>query len=86
MKVNYDEIMNSIIKGLLNGNEDKVIGQMLLQTDHPIGELINNDQESFEKIYAFLSPTAFSVLAELKNQLGDDLQILDDDGSSIDFE
>ena len=29
MKVSYDNIMNSIIKGLLNDNEDKVIDQML---------------------------------------------------------
>lgn len=86
MKINYNEIMNSIIKGLLNGNEDKVIGQMLLQTDHQIGELINNDQESFEKIYTFLSPTAFSVLAELKNQFGEKITVVDDDGGVIEFE
>lgn len=86
MKVNYDNIMNSIIKGLLNDNEDKIIGQMLLQTKHPIGELIGNDEESFNKIYSFLAPTAFSVLSELKNQLGEKLQVLDNDNELISFE
>ena len=86
MKVSYDNIMNSIIKGLLSNNEDKIIGQMLLQTNHPIGELIGNDEESFNKIYSFLAPTAFSVLSELKNQLGDDLVVLDEGNQPINFD
>lgn len=86
MKVSYDNIMNSIIKGLLSNNEDKIIGQMLLQTEHPIGELISSDEESFNKIYSFLAPTAFSVLSELKNQLGDDLIVLDEDNHPMDFD
>ncbi len=86
MKVNYNNIMNSIIKGLLNDNEDKIIGQMLLQTEHPIAELIGNDEESFNKVYSFLAPTAFSVLSELKNQLGDELIILDEDNEPVSFD
>ena len=86
MKVSYDNIMNSIIKGLLSNNEDKIIGQILLQTEHPIDELIGNDEESFNKIYSFLTPTAFSVLSELKNQLGDDLIVLDEDNHPMDFD
>lgn len=39
--------MNTIIKGLLSSNEDKIIGQILLQTEHSIDELIGNDEESF---------------------------------------
>jgi len=78
--------MNSIIKGLLNGNENQVIGQMLLQTEHSIEELIANNEASFSKIYSFLTPTAFSVLMELKEQLGNNFTVCDEDGAAINFD
>ncbi len=84
MKVQLNDIMQSIIKGLLNGNEDQVIGNMLIKTEHTIGDLITNDEASFTKIYDFLTPTAFSVLSELKQQLGSELVLLDEDGNEVD--
>lgn len=86
MQVQLNEIMNSIIKGLLNGNEDHVIGNMLLQTEHSIDALISNDEESFSKIYDYLTPTAFSVLAEIKEQLGNNLELLDEQGNIADID
>lgn len=83
MQVQLNDIMISIIKGLLNGNEDQVVGNMLLQTEHSMADLITNDEASFSKIYDFLTPTAYSVLAELKEQLGNELVLLDDEGNEI---
>jgi len=86
MQIQLNEILNSIIKGLLQGNEKQVISNMLLQTDHSIEEFIANDEASFTKIYEFLTPTAFSVLASLKEQLGDELILIDEDGDEVDVE
>ena len=85
MQIQLDNILNSIIKGILNGNEKQVISNMLLQTEYPIGDIIANDEDSFNKIYDFLTPTAFSVLAELKEQFGNDLQIVDEEGDIVDL-
>lgn len=85
MTVLYDQIMNSIIKGLLNNNEDQVIGQMLLQTEYSIDQLISNDEASFSKIYSFLTPTAFSVLVEMKNSLGEEFIVVDENDKPMEF-
>lgn len=86
MQVQLNEILNSIIKGLLQGNEKQVISNMLQQTDHSIEELIANDEASFTKIYEFLTPTAFSVLASLKEQLGEELVLVDEDGDEVEID
>lgn len=86
MQVQLNNILNSIIKGLLNGNEKQVISNMLLQTDHAIEDLISNDEAAFTKIYEFLTPQAFGVLASLKSDLGDELVIVDEDGDEVDIE
>lgn len=83
MQVQVNDIINSIIKGLLQGDEKQVIANMLQQTDYSIEELIANDEASFTKIYEYLTPQAFSVLASLKEDLGDELVIVDEDGDEV---
>lgn len=85
MQVQVDDIINSIIKGLLSGNEKQVIANMLQQTNYSIEELISNDEASFTKIYEFLTPQAFGVLASLKNDLGDSLVLVDEEGDEVEI-
>lgn len=85
MEVSYDKIMNAIIKGLLDNNENQIIGQMLLQTEYSIDQLISNDEAAFSKIYSYLTPTAFSVLQSLKNEMNDDFVLLDEEGKVLDI-
>lgn len=86
MQFQLDDTINSIIKGLLNGNEDEVVGNMLLQTNYSLNDLTTNDEASFTKIYEFLTPKAFAVLAQLKAQLGEQMELIDEDGDVVELD
>jgi hypothetical protein len=62
-----------------------IAANMLQQTDHSIDELIANDENSFTKIYEFLTPTAFPVLASMKEDMGDALLIVDEEGNEVEI-
>ena len=85
MTVEYSEVMFAITKGLLKHREEEIIAQMILQTEHSLGDLTDGSRESFEKIQLFQSETAFNILHELKELLGDDLKVMEE-GNEVDFE
>lgn len=77
IKMDYRETLNSIIDGIIRHNKNEIAGKMLTKGNITIWDL--EDKGELEKRIRFnVEQTAYQVLVQLKKQLGNDIQIIED--------
>lgn len=83
MKVKYTELINSISKAIIELNGDKLIGELIIrQVIAPYqvgGESANRARDLLAE------QQAFAILQQLNVDLGDEFQIIDEDGEIMDL-